>query len=381
MRELTVPSRPRKVSPALPTLAMHRREDLDLRRPMVWVGDATPAFAQRLQAPAKHEWLEAVKYWNGGGRADVWFVADPARTDLALIDHDPARNGTYRWPLQHHQLVGGVRPDVMDWYRLHQPGWYLGEGWALTPETAGVAAEDGYDPARAPIEGWIRRRHEALTLMVGGRNLSLAGPDARLRIAIDGHTVDEPTVAPGFFLRVLPLPAGALDGAGDYAPLSVSAASTSRSPGDRAKVAIEQFDAQSADRMVFGFGEGWYEAEYDPAIGRSWRWMSDRAVLRVHSAGRPLTLTLAGEPPFVYFWRSAHVKVSAGGRVLAEETLLTTFSLHVRIPAELLAGEESAITIETDRTYVPAERIVRRSPDRRRLGLRVFTCELRPATP
>jgi TnpA family transposase len=71
------------------------------------------------------------------------------------------------------------------------------------------------------------------------------------------------------------------------------------------------------------------------------------------------------------------VKVSAGGRVVVEETLLTRFDLQVRIPAAFVAGDESTITIETDRTNVPAEGI-RRSLDRRRLGLRVFECDVRP---
>ena len=148
---------------------------------------------------------------------------------------------------------------------------------------------------------------------------------------------------------------------------------------DPMPVAIEQFDAQSPDRVVFGFGEGWHEAEFNAEMGL-WRWTSDRAVLRVHAAGRALTLTLRGQPPLVYLWRPAHVKVSAGGRVVAEQTLFERFFVQARIPAELLTGDESTITIETDRTYVPAERI-RRTPDRRRLGLRVFQCELRPAQP
>src|SRR5206468_9876168 len=60
-----------------PILAMHRREDLDLRRPIVWTGVDMPPIASRLSAPPKHEWLELVKYWNAGGRRPVWFVADP----------------------------------------------------------------------------------------------------------------------------------------------------------------------------------------------------------------------------------------------------------------------------------------------------------------
>ena len=386
MRALTIPRRPARVPPRLPVLALHQREDLDLRRAILWVGDQMPRFSRRLPAPPQHEWLEAVKYWNAGGRDDVWFVADPARTDLALVDRTTARTGAYRWPLRFHSLVGGVRPDVMDWYSFRRPGWYLGEGWALTPETAGVAEQDGRGPGRAPIQGWIRRRREELTLMIGGRNLSNAGPPARVRIAIDGRTIDEPVVAPGFFLRMLRLPAGALDGAGDYATIAVSAepvtggvrATSAGAHATLASVAIEQFNAQSGDRVVFGFGEGWHESEFNAVTGL-WRWTSDRAVLRVHAAGRPLILTLRGVPPAFYLLKPAHVKISAGGRVVAEETLREEFLVRVHIPAELVGGSESTITIETDQTHVPAEGI-RRTPDRRRLGLLVLECDLRSAS-
>ena len=324
----------------------------------------------RLPAPPKHEWLETVKFWSEGGRGDVWFVADPLRTDLALIDHGSGPDRSYRWPLTDPVLIGGIRPNAMDWYRLHEPGWFLGEGWALTPETAGVAEEDGRGPGRAPIQGWIRRRSEETTLMIGGRNLSLTGPSARVRIAIDGRTIDEQTATPGFFLWMLKLPAGSLEGSGDYATMTVSA--------DQPKVAIEQFDAQSAGCLVFGYGDGWHEPEYNPAIGRKWRWASDRATLRVHGVSRPLVLRLAGDLPStsLIFSNASHVKISAGGREVASETLSTHFDLQVRIPAELVAGDDSAITIETDRVVVPAERS-RRSSDRRRLGLRVFECDLR----
>jgi hypothetical protein len=364
-----VPADARRPAPSLPVLAMHRREDLDLRRPIAWLGDRMVRVSQRLAAPPKHEWLEMVRYWNSGGRGEVWFVADPLRTDLALVDHPSGRYGAYRWLLPYHALIGGIRPDVMDWYRIREPGWYLGQGWALTPETAGVAKEDGRGPGRAPVEGWIRRRTDEVTLMIGGRNLALgAGPPARARIAIDGRTIDEPTIAPGYFLRMLRLAPGTLDGAGDYAPLTVGA--------DQPTVAIEQFNAQSSDRVVYGFGDGWYEHEYNPAIGLEWRWMSERAVLRVHAAGHSLMLTMHGDPPRDYFPKPSSIRISAGGRLIATETAWSDLVVRIRIPAELVADYESPITIETDQAYVPAERS-RRSPDRRHLGLRVFECDLR----
>ena len=83
----TAPVRP-------PVLAMHRRQDFDMRRPLQWVGARcrrrSPSASPRRR---KHEWLELVKYWNGGGRAPVWFVADPLRSDLALVHHDGPPRG------------------------------------------------------------------------------------------------------------------------------------------------------------------------------------------------------------------------------------------------------------------------------------------------
>src|SRR3989441_11189151 len=207
--------------PPGPVLAMHRREDLDLRRPVAWLGDQMPPFERHLPAPPKHEWLSLVKYWIDGGRNQVWFVADPLRSDLALVDH-PDRAGSYRWPLEYPVLIGGLRPNEMDWYRVNPPGWFLGEGWALTPETAGVAGEDGRGPGHAPIQGWIRRRPVAVTLIVGGRHLAPVAP-AHVTIGIDGRTLDELTITSGFFLHMLHLDAGALAGPGDYAALTVSA--------------------------------------------------------------------------------------------------------------------------------------------------------------
>lgn len=353
-----------------PIMATHRREWFDLRRPIVWTGAAMPALADRLAAPPKHEWLELVKYWNGGGRNLVWFVADPLRTDLALIEHGRP-NGSYRWPLPYPVLLGGVRPDGMDWYALESPGWYLGEGWALTPETAGVAKEDRRGPGLSPIHGWVRRGTGPVTLMVGGRNLSNDGPSVHATIAIDGRPIDSPTVPPGFFLELYSLPAGALEGAGDYARIDIAA--------DAPAFAIEQFDARPADRVVFGFGEGWQEQEYKPATGLLWRWMSERAELRVHASGRSVVLTLTGEPPSVYFSKPSHVRVRAGGRVVAEAELYESFAVRAVIPGDLLAGDDATVTIETDQMYVPAERS-RRSPDRRHLALRVFDCRIDPVS-
>lgn len=349
-----------------PALAMHS----SMRRPIAWNGDRLPAWSVHLPAPPKHEWMELVRYWNGGGRAPVWFLADPLRSDLRLVDqHALVKRGEYRWPFEATDVIGGVRPSAVDWYQIAPPNWYLGEGWALTPETAGVAKNDGRGPGRAPIQGWIRRRPGPVTLMIGGRNLAGGGPEVPVTVSIDGRSVLQIAAAPGFFLKFLTLEAGSLDGQGEFATLTVAAGTDT--------VAIEQFDLQPAGLVVYGFGDGWHELEYNPATGRLWRWTSERAVIPIHSIRQPLVLQLSGQ--FETAARTAHLVVRSGDRVVSERDVPRRFSLDVAIPAASVSPDgETRLTIETDQWFIPAETSWRPTRDRRHLGLRLFQCELRP---
>jgi hypothetical protein len=293
-------------------------------------------------------------------------VADPPRSDLALFrrQRPPVR---YRWPFDIPFVLGGIRPNQMDWYEIDPPDWYLGEGWAITPETAGVAREDGRGPGRGGIQGWIRRWPGPSTLMVGGRNLGSAGP-ARVSVAVDGRPVDETTVAPGFFLRMLTLPGGGLAGSGDYATVTVAA--------DSDQIAIEQFEAQPEGRLVFGYGEGWNELEYDPATGRLWRWSTERATVRVRAGERAMSLRIDGE---IEADSSSHVTIRIGDRLVAEQQVDRVFTMSATIPSGLLTEAESSLTIETSAWYVPAN-ARRRSRDQRHLGLKIYSFQLVPAS-
>jgi hypothetical protein len=236
--------------------------------------------------------------------------------------------------------------------------------------------------------------------MIGGRNLSPTGAPARLRVSIDDRIVDAWLVPGGFFLKMLSLPAGFLAGPGDYAPLAIEAIPEGVAARDqrtapvqgaaadgatglsvavpvRADVAIEQFDVESADHVVFGYSDGWHEPEYNPDTGRVWRWTSDRAVIHVMgAAGRPLALTLSGE---IEAAARSHVTIRAAGQVVAERDVGRQFAMTETIPAGLLESAEAEIVIETDQTFVPAESSWR-SSDGRRLGLRVFECRLTPVS-
>jgi hypothetical protein len=329
------------------------------------------------------EWLGPVEYWRGGGRDLVWFLADPKRTDLALIDPQSRRDVTrYRWGVAAHAVLSGTRPLAADWYRIGTPGWFAGEGWGLTPETGGIAQSTGTGVDKRPIDGYVRRRPGPMHLLIGGRHFSAAGdPPVVFTVSIDDAPIESWTVEPGpggvSFLRFIDLPNGLPPGSGDYARLTIAARAE---PASRPtpQVAIRQFDFQPAGTLIYGFGEGWHEAEYDNATGVFWRWTSGRSVLRVWPP-QPVVVGMRGESPLKYFSEVPTVRIKAGDRIVGEFRPDTDFEWAVNVPADAVRGGGGAIVIETDRIYLPGE--AEGTSDSRRLGLRLFEIAVNPVTP
>ena len=386
--------------PVVPVVAMHRRVFTESRRARQWQGNAFPWTV--LPAPVGHEWLELAKYWQGGGQAPIWFIADPRRTDLALID--PASRHLvrqYAWtvervapdPLSRQlafsfpqlfwwpALVGGARPDVMDWYVITPPQWFLGEGWNLTPETSGIADKEKKGPGQpAGAVGYVRRRDDATRVVIGGRNLGAAGgPNVRFALDLDGRVLDtwDVTPNPGFFLRQIPLPAGALSGTNALGTLTVHATlATTGAPAGGA-AAIEQFDLQPADAVMFGYDTGWHEGEFNDRTGLQWHWASDAAALRIWNAGHDVHLRLWAESPLRYFDQPPTIVLRAGQTDIKRIEPRADFTIEADVPAALLAESGGVVTLTTNEVFVPAER-VRGATDRRRLGVRVYDVAVTP---
>ena len=358
-----------------PVLAMHHAVSRVLRL------EDLPA--PTIPAPPKHEWLELVKYWNTGAEAPVWFLAEPERTDLTLIDPTSRRLvGSYRLPFDRRFFMSGVRPSGVDWYEIDSPGWFAADGWALMPETAGVASEDARGPDRAPIIAYVRRRPDAAVVMVGGRHLDPGGQPARFDLSIDDRPIESWVVGsdPGFFLRTLQLPAGALRSpqTGErYSRLQIRSAAADGS-GARVRTSIEQFDLQSADRVVFGFGDGWYEQEYAPDALRLWRWASPKAVLRIHHGGHDLAVCVTGQAPAGQLGGAVTMTVRAGNQVFGRVTVSRDFALRAQVPTGALDRSDGLLTIETDRGFVPDATLG--NGDRRLLALRVSGLRIDAAT-
>lgn len=334
-----------------------------------------------VEPPRSYEWLGPVSYWKEGGSSPVWFFADPRRTDLALIDPwaraDVVR---YPWAVADRPELSGARPTGTDWYRIAPPGWFAEEGWSLTPETGGLAGATAAGPDHRPIVAWVRRRPDPVHLMIGGRHLGVAGdPAAEFELALDGVVRDRwiLTFDERNFLRFLDIPEGLAGADGDYARLTV----VSRAVGDdgrRAPVAVRQFDVQSRSRLVYGFADGWHEMEYDVATGRQWRWTSERSAIRVQGPPSAVAIRLRGESPLRYFDDAPTVRVTAGGRVVAQLRPDADFEWTVRVPAADIQRGQGVVAIETDRVYLPGA--AEGTSDERHLGLRLYECRVDPVS-
>jgi len=343
-----------------------------LRRPL----QAAPTNLPIVEPTRNVEWLALADYWLKGGREPVWFLADPKRTDLALIDpqvRHPRDRTEYLWSVANRPELSGTRPLGVDWYRLNQPGWFAGEGWELTPETAGIARATHKRLYQQPIAAYVLRRPEPMTAIIAGRDLGPADdPPSIIDVAIDGTAVARWRIDPAKdginFFHVLRLPAGIPAGTGNYATLTISARSD-RPGAPTPEVAIEQFDIQPDRTVMFFLAEGWQEAEYNNSTGLAWRWTSDRATLRILPV-RSVGIMVRGESPLKYFSAPPTVRIRAGSRELAVFRPTSDFSWRVQVPEDALAASDGTVTIETDQVYLPGQ--VEGTADARRLGLRVF---------
>lgn len=351
----------RDASSARPQLiAMHA----GARRAAEWVAADLPA--PLAKAPHGREWLTLITEWRAAPAARVWFLADPRRTDLALVDpRSRLLRQAYRWGFPEPPFVGGTRPDNADWYAMNPPGWMLETGWSLTAEVAGVTAQQRLGPHVAPAIGWIRSRREAATLLIGGRNLgSAAWAPAGLHLSIAGTERAVWPVAPGFFMKTLDVPAGWLDAPSPYVPIEVGAQSPSG-----AAVSLEQFDLQPAGVPVFGYAEGWHEPEYNQETGRSWRWMSEQGALWIRPADRDATITIEAESPLRYFREAPTVTATVGSAEIARFKPSSDFTERIVVPVRALQQTGGRVVLRSSNFYVPGKN---GQGDQRHLALRVY---------
>jgi hypothetical protein len=253
----------------------------------------------------------------------------------------------------------------------------VGRGWSLTPELSGMTLADAAGPHQVPAVAFLRRDAAARRVLIGGRYLAAAGsPAGSLSLALDGAPLVTLRVppAPGWFVQWIDLPPAEGAANAPYSRLTVTVSSAD-SGRPAPAIGLEQFDVATPDDVMFAFGEGWQEPEGDPRTGRLWRWTSGRSLLDVRGPNVDLVLTISGESPLKSFDHPPTVVVRAGETELGRFRPAADFSRDVSVPAAALAAAGGRLTIETDLTFVPAERGV--SADRRALGLRIYQVGIR----
>jgi hypothetical protein len=323
--------------------------------------------AKVLPSPVMRESTALAAYWLDGGRAPVWYLSDPARGDLELVDPLSRHlQGHYTWTFPRERFISGVRPDVVDLVLIDSPpAWFAQTGWHLTPETLNISEQQ----RRTEGIAHIRNRPDAALLVLAGESTQIpGGPPANVSLAIGGRTVEEWVVAAGarFFKRIV-LPAGSLAGDATFTALVVSYGSADGVPQRVRLTELMIAPPQSVFQVAHS---GWNEVEYSAQMQRRWRWTTNRAETFINAAGRDLTVTISGESPLRYFDTAPHVTIRAGTQVLAIAQPASDFELNVKVPAAALAASDGLLTIETDQSFVPHDRSG--SPDRRTLGLRIF---------
>ena len=328
--------------------------------------------AKILPAPVMRESTALAEYWRNGGTAPVWYLSDPARGDLQLVDPLSRRvHAHYRWSFRREAFINGVRPDILDLVAIDSPpGWFAETGWHLTPETLNISEQQG----RAEGVAHIRNRPDAALLVLGGESIAPAdAKPAHVSLALNDRVIDEWDVPPGarFFKRI-PLEPGALAGDGTFSRLVASYKGTDGRPE---KVRLTQLMIASPQSVFHVEYSGWNEVEYSDQMQRRWQWTTNRAETFVNTDGQDVTLRMSGESPLRYFDTPPRVTIRAGSQVLATAQPSRDFELTAKVPAAALAASDGILTIETDQSFVPHDRSG--SPDRRTLGLRLFDFTIR----
>jgi hypothetical protein len=360
----------------VPVLQMHHQVWHGVRRPIDWFKPQWDVGSQPF--PGDREFRALIAHWRQGGTQPVWFLSHLPRTDLFLFDpRSWTVRGRYTPDPRVLRLMGDdTRLDAVGWVDLRPPRWMLADGWALTTEITGMTEADKAWPHVRPAVGYLRRDRSPLLMKIGGRHHGPAGADAvRVALHVDGAPVGEWRVTPEepWMIDWVELPQGVPDGAGPYAEMTVAVR-----PDGGGTVApsfgLEQFDVAAPGEPIVAFLADWNEFEGDPG-GRLWRWSTNRSTVEIRNQAGDVTLTLEGESPLKYFDRAPTVVVRAGTVEVARFQPAADFVQRITLADRDLRAAGGRVTIETDLVWVPAER--EPSPDRRRLGLRLFRVDVR----
>ena len=121
---------------------------------------------------------------------------------------------------------------------------------------------------------------------------------------------------------------------------------------------------------MVAYDEGWHEPEYNPGIGRAWRWASEQATLWVRPIGRAVTLRWPASRRCATSTRRRTVRVVVGGsRSVAVSSRAATSNSRSPCPPISLSTADGRVMLETSRFFVAGGN---GQGDQRHLSLRIF---------
>ena len=325
-----------------------------------------PLAAEAFPSPSGREWTAIADYWlKQGGTSPVWFLVEPRRTDLARFDPSSQR---VRMALPLARGRGDVRGRrAADDGRLGRacgsPGWFVTDGWALTPEMAGRPSASGAGRRSGGLTAWVRRR-PGETRRCWSAGATSARPasrtcGSRCRSTAARRSGGRRRPSRGSSSTPGGCRPARWKATGAFAQLTIAAEAADGSARP-VRAAIEQFDVAVTRRGdVSGFGPGWHEMEYRAVDGRDaggGRANGRRSSVRRAAGRQPVELTLRGESPLRYFDRAPTVRVLAGRRAAPRVHADGDFTERIAVPADALSTRRAArLVIETDQ-HVRARR-------------------------
>lgn len=297
------------------------------------------------------EWRLLANYWKQGGRLPVYFLLDPVRTNLLLIDLDaqhPVERWT--WPDSVARLLKGARPTDIQLVRIDPPRWFAESGFFITNQAGPVNRVE-----RQPHRLYVRTDKVERKLRVSGE--VTGGGAADIIATVGDREVGRWTVNGQFSIQTT---VGPFASEGEYVPTTFAASEPLR---------LKDVWLESSSGATIRPGSGFYMPERDERA-TPFRWIGPDATSYVVLPSDALgaTLRLRGRLPVENVKLPVRIGFVVGGRTIGTHTVTTeNFEIAQEIPAN---GGEVRVQILTSQHFVPDD--TEKNGDHRTLSVRVY---------
>jgi hypothetical protein len=113
------------------------------------------------------------------------------------------------------------------------------------------------------------------------------------------------------------------------------------------------------------YSQGFYDMERDGA--NTWRWMSDRGVIKLINTGKDMKLRIVGEVPLVELKNTPKYTITFNGEVLEEMSAKAVDKEYVIPVAKQGNAASSELVISSNLFFIPS-RVHPKSTDERKLA-------------